>query len=244
MRINEDVANVLGNSRIDGQELFLPEGQLDRKLYVAVNKVLVAIGGKWNRKAKAHVFSEPPQDIVEQILLSGEYTDAKKEFQFFQTPDELARRLVDIACIREGETVLEPSAGRGAIARIVNEELSCDCICDCVELNEDNRKYLTENGFYLVGDDFLECTKRYDVIVGNPPFTKQQDIDHVLHMIELSNRCVVSVMSSSVLFRDNNKTKEFREVVEDLGGTFEMLPEKSFASSGTNVNSCVVHIER
>ena len=40
MRINDDVANVLANSRVEGNKLFLPEGQLDRKLYVDVNKVL------------------------------------------------------------------------------------------------------------------------------------------------------------------------------------------------------------
>lgn len=55
MKINNDVANVLANSTIEDVNLFLPVGQLDRKLYMAVNKVLVAIKGKWNR-SKKHIF--------------------------------------------------------------------------------------------------------------------------------------------------------------------------------------------
>jgi len=235
MKIANDVSDVLGNSTIEGNNLYLSSEQLDRKLYVAVNKVLVSIGGKWNRKAKAHIFNESPQDILEQILLSGEYTDEKKEYQFFETPIELSKKLVEMAGIKEGESVLEPSAGKGRIASFINN-------CDCIEMNENNYKYLQENGFNVVGRDFISFDKKYDVIIANPPFTKQQDIDHVNHMIELSNRKVVSIMSSSVMFRSNKKTVDFRSLVDSLRGTIEMLPDKSFSESGTNVNSCVVSI--
>jgi len=229
---DENVVNILANSHVDANKLFLPNQQLDRKLYVAVNKVLEAIGGKWNRKERAHIFEGSPADIVENILLTGEYTDQKKEFQFFETPRELAKQLVGMADIREGETVLEPSAGKGAIANFFNG-------CDCIELNERNRKHLQQNGFNLVGDDFLSFDNKYDVIVANPPFTKQQDIDHVLHMLKLANRRVVSVMSASVLFRDNHKTVAFRALTERLDATIEPLPDGSFSSSGTNVRTCV-----
>ena len=240
MKINDEVARILSNSKIDACNLALPQGRLDRKLYISVNKVIKSIGGKWNRKVKAHVFNKSPTEIVEQILVTGEYTDAKKEYQFFETPDIIARRLIDIACISDGETVLEPSAGRGAIAKLINNKNRCNC----VELNEENREYLFDNGFSLVGYDFLKHTQKYDVIVANPPFSKQQDISHVLHMIELSNRCVVSVMSASVLFRDNKKTTEFRNTIASLGGKIESLPDKSFVKSGTNVRTCILHVEK
>ena len=236
MRISDDVANVLANSRIEGNNLFLPDGQLDRKLYVAVNKVLEAIKGKWNRKGKAHVFNTSPTDIIEEILLTGEYVDEKKEFQFFETPSNLARQLVEMADIQLGEFVLEPSAGKGRIADLIE-------FCDCVELNEANRGHLEKEGFRLVGGDFLEFEGSYDVVVANPPFSKQQDIDHVNRMIDIAKRRVVSVMSASVLFRDNKKTVSFRERIKSLGGTIKLLPEKIFAESGTNVRACVVCVD-
>lgn len=236
MKINNDVANVLANSQIVNNKLFLPEGQLDRKLYVAVNKVLTTIKGKWNRLAKAHIFKESPAEIIDNILLTGEYTDQKKEFQFFETPQSLAKQLVELAKIKNGETVLEPSAGKARIASLIDG-------CHRVELNLENKVFLLKNGFTVVGDNFMEHTKKYDVIVANPPFTKQQDIDHVNRMMDLAIRRVVSVMSASVMFRNNKKTISFRDRVKNLNGTIEMLPEKIFAESGTNVRTCVVCVD-
>jgi len=232
MKISEDVINVLADSLLDGNKLFLPPMQLERSLYLKVDKALKTIGGKWNRSAKAHIFDADPADIVEQLLQTGEVIDAKKEFQFFETPDGLASRLVDMAEIKEGQNVLEPSAGRGRIAKLIPG-------CDVIELNPDNRDHLIKSGFNVVHDDFMTFDKEYDVIVANPPFSKQQDIDHVLHMMELAKR-VVSVMSASIMWRDNKKTVNFRKAVEEAGGYIDALPDDSFKESGTLVKTCVV----
>src|SRR3546814_5430905 len=71
MKIDQQVLQVLSNASVDGHMLFL-NGQLDRNLYTRTNKVLEAAGGKWNRKAKAHVFEQPASDRVEQMLLTGD----------------------------------------------------------------------------------------------------------------------------------------------------------------------------
>lgn len=236
MRVDNEAISVLADSSIDGNKLFLPPTQLERSLYVKVDKALKAIGGKWNRSAKAHVFDSDPADVVEQLLQTGEVIDAKKEFQFFETPTELAEQLVAAAQLSEADRVLEPSAGKGRIASLIPG-------CDVIELNPDNRKYLQENGFNLIHDDFLTFDGKYDVIVANPPFSKQQDIDHVTHMLEIADR-VVSVMSASVLWRENKKTVEFRDLIESLGGEFEELPDGAFKESGTEVKTCVVRVAR
>ncbi len=236
MKIDDFTANVLANSAVEENRLYLPKMQLERKQYLAVNKVLAGIGGKWNRKAKAHIFEDCPEEVIEQILFTGEYTNQKKEFQFFETPEELAKEMIEMAEIKENETVLEPSAGRGQIAKHLAK-------CDCIELNEANRKYLIENGFNVVAEDFLTSGRRYDVIVANPPFTKQQDIDHVLHMIKCANRRVVSIMSAAVMFRDNKKTVAFRDCISELGGKINALPDKTFSQSGTNVRTCIVCVD-
>ena len=237
MKISCDVANILGNSEISGNKLFLPPGQLERKLYLSTNKVLEAIGGKWSRKEKAHIFPDPPQEIIEEILLTGEYTDSKKEYQFFETPENIAKQLIRMAEIGDGDTVLEPSAGRGAIAKFIPS-------CDCIELNPGNRQHLKDAGFNVVGENFLEFDRQYDIIIANPPFTKQQDIDHVNHMIDLAKKRVVSVMSASITFRTNRKTQEFLDRIEQLDGEIIGLPEKSFKESRTNVNTCIVRVNR
>jgi len=235
--IETEALNILSDSRVEDSKLYLPDVQLSRVMYVQVNKILVAMGGKWNRKEKAHVFANDPEDAIENILLTGEYTDIKKEFQFFETPKQVVDEILQIANIGDSETVLEPSAGRGGIAQYLNK-------CDCIELEDSNYEFLISNGYNIVGRNFLEFEKEYDVIVANPPFSKQQDIDHIKHMIKLAKRKVVSVASSSVLFRDNKKTVEFRELVEELGGYIQLLPPDSFKSSGTKVNTCLISIEK
>lgn len=55
MKIADDVLTELSAAAIDGNQLFLTD-RMDRSLYQRVNKVIEAAGGKWNRKAKCHVF--------------------------------------------------------------------------------------------------------------------------------------------------------------------------------------------
>ena len=215
MKISTEVIEVLAKSEVEGNVLKI-NGQLSRDLYLKVNKVLKAIGGKWQSAKKCHVFENDVEYILQDIILTGEYTDARKEFQFFPTPVELAEQLVNEAKIQNNEICLEPSAGRGNIARFMPG-------CDCIELNPDNRKYLVDNGFKVIHDDFMtfDPKKDYDVIVMNPPFCKQQDIAHVTKAIGIAKRCVIAIMSISVIWRTDRCSKEFRTLVEGLGGTIE-----------------------
>ena len=66
--IPEEVLTVLSTVEIEGNNVRIT-AQLDRKLYLAVNKVLDRIGGTWNKKAKAHVFDVDPTGRLECILV-------------------------------------------------------------------------------------------------------------------------------------------------------------------------------
>lgn len=107
MKIDKSVVEVLKTSEIDGSLLRLP-GQLERKLYERVSKVLKAIGGKWSSAKKAFVFKEDVGDLVTSIADSGEFVPDRQTFQFFPTPEDLAREIVEIAGIRDGERTFEP----------------------------------------------------------------------------------------------------------------------------------------
>ncbi len=79
-KIADNILDILGECRTEGNTLYLPEGQLDRATYQAVNKVLESIGGKWNRKAKGHVFVDgDPAELLDNVILAGEITDLKKQ---------------------------------------------------------------------------------------------------------------------------------------------------------------------
>jgi len=244
MRIDDEVLAVLSRAETNGFELKLT-GQLDRKLYERTNKVLEAAGGKWNRKAKAHVFESDAFDRLDQIILSGEVEIPKDEFNYFPSPLAVVERLMELANISPGMRVLEPSAGCGAIA-VACVKNGADV--DCYELMEANFWELEKTGQFrkVTNADFLTVQPfaEYDRIIMNPPFFKQADIRHVLHSLKFlkPGGKLVSVMSASVRFRENKLTNEFRDLITERGGRIESLPDGAFKESGTMVRTVIVEI--
>ena len=238
MKIDKSVVEVLKASEFDGSLLRLP-GQLERKLYEHVAKVLRNIGGKWTSAKKAFVFKEDVGDLITSIADSGEYIPERQVLQFYPTPESLAREIVEIAEIRPGERTLEPSAGQGNIAQFMPSP-------DCIELDPKNRAVLEERGFRVVGEDFLKFTPSasYDVIVMNPPFCKQQDALHILKAISIANRRVVAIASQAVMWRTDGHYKMLRDAVAHYGGYMRELPDKSFKEAGTMVNTALVVIDK
>lgn len=245
MKISNTVLDVLGNCRVEGNILYLPDTQLERADYVAVNKVLEAIGGKWNRKAKGHIFDHCPDDEIEAVILTGEFTDQKKEYQFFPTPDYIAEQLCDLAEIDGTTTVLEPSCGKGNIADAVWKRRPAKLLG--IELNKDMDRYLVDKPYdTITGVDFLQYEGSWDRVVMNPPFTRQQDIDHVMKAYKVLSPggVLVSVMSVSPFFRTNAKSEEFRSFLNEAGAETIELPEGAFKESGTMVRTCIVKIRK
>lgn len=238
MKIDKNIIALLTECQTEGNTLRITQ-QLDRKTYAQLNKVLTAIGGKWSSAKKVHIFPEEVEDIIEQIINTGKYTSEKQAFQFFPTPTDLAEKIVALANIQPSDSCLEPSAGTGNIARLMPH-------CDCIELNEKNRQALQAQGLHLIHNDFMtfQPQKDYDVIVMNPPFNKGQDIAHITKAIQIAKRCVIAIASASVLFKNDNKTKAFRELVAQYKGTIEELPASSFKESGTMVNTVLIKINK
>ena len=241
MKISDDVIDIIEQGRIDDIHFYLPDIQLERQLYIKVNKVLSLLGGKWNRKTKSHIFNKNIENLIDNAILSSEITDIMKELQYFYTPDNIVSQLINLADIKETDVLLEPSAGKGAIAI----ELNKLCKTDVCEIYPEFRDILKEQNINIVADDFLEYNPsfKYDKIVANPPFTRQQDITHVNHMLDICKGRVISVMSASVLFRDNKKTVEFRNRINDLNGEFIELDNGVFKESGTMVKTCIVVVD-
>lgn len=246
MKVTETVRDILGLSTINGNVLTLPS-DLDRKDYIAVNKVLEALGGKWNRKAGGHVFENNPEDAIAEAILEGSYVDKKKELQFYETPAELAVRLCDMAEITPDCTVLEPSVGGGRIADEIAKRNPEKLLC--IDINTELFRILHGKPYLVVYDDFLKVnqdTYRTHRIVMNPPFAKHQDIDHVLHAFDmlLPGGILVAVMCRSFTFRTDKKSVEFREFLEKHNAEITELPQDTFKESGANVNSCIVKIKK
>lgn len=250
MKIETEVMLILDQCRIESNLLYLPDIQLDRKLYVKVNKVLDLMGGKWSRNKKAHVFQiDNAADLLEQCIETGEITDVYKELQFFETPPAIVDMMLEAAEIESEDSVLEPSAGKGAIAFRL---MDLGCKVTAIEIHKPFADVLETKLLGVWCGDFLEYPAyrpylvnglKYSKIVANPPFSGQQDIDHANKMLDLlaPGGRLVCVMSASVLFRKNKKTLAFRDRLATLASNvFVELPAGAFKDSGTMVNAVML----
>jgi len=249
---------VLDQCLIEGNIVKLPDVQLDRALYMEVNKSLQGIGGKWDRRVKGFQFETDPSKLMGRVQ-NGEKVNLKKEFQFFETPDELADWLVELAELPrfyqtdDDYIYLEPSAGRGAIIKAIRR-IFPQITIDAFELMDQNRPFIEAMNkpgakvrLYFE-PDFLKTTpeEKYSRIIANPPFTKNQDIDHVRHMYEwlVPGGRLVSVMSSHWTFSRNKKELAFKNFIFDTEAKMENIEPGTFKTSGTMVGGCIVIIDK
>jgi phospholipid N-methyltransferase len=246
--LSKQAIETLKNSEVKNLVVKLPEGKLDRKIYVEVKTRLELIGGKWvGGKVAGFVFEQDPTELLEQIS-SGEKRNLKKEFQFFGTSDKLADDLVFEAQIEPYHKILEPSAGRGAIIKAIRRLFS-DVEVDYCEFMELNRKYLTDikNTKYLC-DDFLKLKSNpiYDRVIANPPFSKNQDIDHILKMYSMLKvgGTLVSIASCHWKHSKNKKETEFRDWLKEVKADTRDIEKGAFKESGTNIETVMIIITK
>jgi hypothetical protein len=217
-------------------------GQLDRATYVATNKALEAMGGKWNRKAQAHLFPTDPRPNVEGLLGDGSLTVEKDGY--FVTPEPIGTQMAQLANLRIGLNVLEPSAGTGELVEAILETEPL-CIIAAIEKNSQRAEVLDKKGYNLIGHDFFEHQGTWDRIIQNPPFEEFQDIAHVRHAYDClaPGGRLVSVMSEGTFFR-NGPAAKFRDWLDEAGGWDVDLPADAFKSSGTGVKTRLVVIDK
>jgi hypothetical protein len=238
------VDEVIERSTLTGLILRLPPVQLDRKIYEGVKKKLEGIGGKWKGgKTAGFVFSVDPGERLDAIR-NGEKVNLKQDYQFFATSDDYADRMVRHAAPAPYHRILEPSAGDGAIARAICRRLP-DVTVDCFELMPENRVKLACNpAVRLIGEDFLAhppCAN-YDRIIANPPFTRNQDIDHIRHMWAclIPGGRLVTLASLHWRLTDQRKHQEFRSWLDKIEAEQYDVELGAFKASGTSVGAVLI----
>ncbi len=247
-RIDDDVVAVLMQCSVRGSHVVLPPGRMDRGLYERVNDVLVALGGEWvGRKVQAHVFEDPPGPALEVAIGTRRFVKPQ-DFGYFPTPEGLANRLVDMADIRPGMKVLEPSAGSGSLALRAAKATKDIDLVTVVELLPANVRRLREVGFSAVQQvDFLSLAPVpiFDRVVMNPPFGGGADIAHVQHAARFlkPDGRLLAITSPSWTFRRDRKSVAFADFVRECQGEVQAVAKGMFAESGTNVATRIVVLE-
>ncbi|MCB0744317.1 MAG: class I SAM-dependent methyltransferase, partial [Ignavibacteriae bacterium] len=172
---------------VDQNTIALPQEMLPN--YKDVRQAFLKAGGKY--KKNTFLFPGNAQSIYD-LLTQGEEPDPVKQFQMFFTPSVIADKLVKLSGMPEDGIidVLEPSAGQGAIIDAIRRRNPYSGIT-AFELNDINRQFLVkkykESIDLKTEPDFLNFPGGvlFHFIIANPPFTKNQDVDHFMKMWEL-----------------------------------------------------------
>lgn len=250
--IEQEILDILDNIEINEEELSIKIlVPLTEKMYVKINKIFELMGGKWNTKLKKHVFKY--NNLTEQInqIKSEGKTPIKNPYDYFPTPETLARELVLTSTYLKDKDevyeILEPSAGTGRIAKELREFYKYSNINVC-EIDEYNVKILEEEGFEVVAKDFLTLeNKEYDLIVMNPPFNinnnSQAYIIHIMKSFDLLKKGGNLISIAPKFSSSDKKTKEFYDFVLKYG-SFKENEKNSFKESKTNVETVTIILKK
>jgi hypothetical protein len=252
--IDDDVLEVLrGSSRVDNR-VYLPAGQLERKLYERTNEVLTRLGGKWKSgKVKAHVFEDDDAaSLLAEVLATG-IMPPKNPLAFFESPEALVAERMIWPIPHTAKRFLEPSAGNGAIVRVLLREFPLAQI-DAVELDPKRvtRLKKTFPTVRVAEVDFLTMTStwQYDAILMNPPFATERDrLEYLSHIIraftflEPGGR-LMSIAPAGLKYNTDKRTTALRTFIDEQSGTIADLPRDTFKESGTLVGTVLVYLQK
>ncbi len=241
----------LSKCYLRGDTLILPRpDECVLENYQEVRTALINAGGDYNRNT--FVFPNDAKPYIDR-LMGGESVNIKKEFQFFATPPHLASIIIDFADLNNAYLkVLEPSAGQAALIEAIPDGALNYPVdyCEIMDVNRSVIEKKIDNGLraICVGNDFLGVggSYRWDRIIANPPFNKNQDIYHIRKMYEVckTGGRIVTIASNSWRTGSQKKQIAFREWLNEVGAEVQDIDKGEFKESGTMVSACIIIINK
>jgi 2-polyprenyl-3-methyl-5-hydroxy-6-metoxy-1,4-benzoquinol methylase len=190
----------------------------DHELRLALTEYLVFRDG---------VKKEDPIKAAERALVGK-----KVGIDFFPTPKPLAAKMAEMAGVKPGMSVLEPSAGNGHLADAARD---AGATVDAIEISDTLRNVLSAKGHNIAAHDFdtFEPGKQYDAVIMNPPFSDRKDAAHIMrayNMLKPGGK-LVAIAGEGVFFGSDQKAQGFRSWLDEHGADVEKLPENTFKGS-------------
>lgn len=110
-----------------------------------------------------------------------------RDYSKFYTPPQVAKHMAELLNPQEGDVILEPSAGDGALVKAVLS-IQPKARVFAFEINEAHRQHLKQAGaLVVVIKDFLEIpvVAKCSSCIANPPFGNDTNLVHHFEMIRL-----------------------------------------------------------
>lgn len=193
--------------------------------------------------------SDPFDDAVLDYYSNQKLNRKNREgVDYFPTPEPLGYKMMEWARAGEGDTILEPSAGHGAIARYAPKENQLTGIEPSQSLFAKLQLKAGGLGRKFMNTVFenYDISNKHDVVVMNPPFgtagaTAIAHLDKAFKHLEEGGRVVAIIPRGSTdkkfdKWLDGQKNVAMRAEVD--------LPDIVFQQAGTSVRCRVVVLDK
>lgn len=174
---------------------------------------------------------------------------ATEGVDYFATPEPVGYKMVQWAGLKDGDRVLEPSAGHGAISRFFSPNTDNTIIepssrlAPQAQMNTDNAKLI--NGYF----EDLHIGNKYDAVTMNPPFgtggkTAVEHVAKAFKHLRNGGRVIAIIPRGAMADKrfdawyESDDAKDAHMVGEVL------LPGVTFERAGTKVATRIVIIDK
>ncbi len=182
-------------------------------------------------------------------------TAVSKDLAFYRTPRKVIDEILEAGLGRKlhdkpNPTVLEPSAGDGAIVRAL---LGYTPNVTAIEVDPDRYRQIAalqgrNPKLTAVCANFLGIPARptFDLVVMNPPFVGTHYVAHVLHAYEFlePRGTLYCVLPATAQYSEHGDHAKFQAWATKHKARFTDLPAESFKDSGTRIHTCYMTLTK
>ena len=185
---------------------------------------------------------------------------AREGIDYYPTPEPIGYKMVEFADIKSGDSVLEPSAGHGAIARFFPEDTKNVAIEPSSELANTIRLRFNKNGRVIESTfENYDVHNKFNEIVMNPPYgtaakTAMEHLEKAFNHLRDGGRIVALLPAGNSMGKrldkwlngvPNAKTKAEREGEKRAVIMKKIeLPSVTFERAGTKVVTDIYIIDK
>lgn len=156
----------------------------------------------------------------------------RKEYDFYATPVDVVENLLKFIDLSNVSTILEPSAGTGNVLIPLSGDFN---ITSC-EVREEELNTLEKLSQSVIIDDFMthDFTGKYDLIIGNPPYSKAIEfVEKSLSLLSENGKLVFLLRTA---FLESKKRYGFWQE-NPLSDLLVLSKRPSFTGKGTDATS-------
>lgn len=205
----------------------------DKHLYSKCKALLELIGGV-EQGYSTFCFDYMPEDVIRKMVVTGMVPDHISH-QFYPTPDALAEKMVSMLGALPGNALLEPSAGRGALASKLKGQVTCvevdPLLCEVLRAKGLN---VIKGDFIKWANDALAANTLYSGICMNPPFSLGRAYEHITAAIKLLEvNGVLVALAPAACGRK----------IKSENTTVELVPVSADEFPGVSIELCILRVK-